>query len=301
MSFSDSQVKAEKAGVRRRNLTVGDSLFLVIEPLRDDGKGGGKSFEGRMRFPPRRKGKQVPVRIGVYGKGVGKWSLKEARDEWDRIRSWSRETGRDPRELKKDEQQVKVQDSSGPTFAEACKSYLSNSSSKASRKEYPNLLNHQVIPRLGGDTPVAHLSWDHKGPGGKRQGKSDGEIYRSKVADGKAPQADKLLMVMRGVFDHAIDQGWMDKDQNPALGTKGTKVKHKATPHPTLPWDQLPQFFQELEGNKANGTLVLCSAVKVILMTFLRVGSLTPMRWEELNDSEDLTLRREEKVYDFLV
>ena len=41
MSFSDSQVKAEKAGVRRRNVSVGDSLFLVIEPLRDDGKGGG--------------------------------------------------------------------------------------------------------------------------------------------------------------------------------------------------------------------------------------------------------------------
>ena len=112
-----------------------------------------------MRFPPGRKGKQVPVRIGVYGRGVGKWSLKQARDEWDRIRAWSRETGRNPRELKK-EQQIQVQDSSGPTFAEACKSYLSHSSSKASKKEYPNLLNHQVIPRLGGDTPVAHLSWD---------------------------------------------------------------------------------------------------------------------------------------------
>lgn len=32
MSFSDSQVKAEKAGIRRRNVSVGDSLFLVIEP-----------------------------------------------------------------------------------------------------------------------------------------------------------------------------------------------------------------------------------------------------------------------------
>ena len=288
MSFSDSQVKAEKAGIRRRNVSVGDSLFLVIEPIRDDGKGGGKSFEGRMRFPPGRKGKQVPVRIGVYGRGVGKWSLKEARDEWDRIRSWSRETGRNPRELKKEEQQAKVQDSPGPTFAEACKSYLSHSSSKASRKEYPNLLDHQVIPRLGRNTPVEHLSWDHKGPGGKNGRERVMEIFRSKVAAGKAPQADKLLMVMRGVFDHAIDQGWMVRNQNPALGTKGTKTKHKATPHPTLPWDQLPRFFGDLERNEANGTLVLCSAVKVVLMTFLRVGSVVPMRWEELDESKDL-------------
>ena len=37
-------------------------------------RGGGKSFEGRMRFPPGRQGKQVPMRIGVYGKGVGSGS-----------------------------------------------------------------------------------------------------------------------------------------------------------------------------------------------------------------------------------
>ena len=98
MPLSDSQVKAEQAGPRRRNVSVRDSLFLVIESV---SRGGGKSFEGRMRFPPGRKGKQVPVRIGVYGKGVGKWSLKEARDEWDRIRSWSKQNGRDPRELKR--------------------------------------------------------------------------------------------------------------------------------------------------------------------------------------------------------
>ena len=93
MPLSDSQVKAEQAGPRRRNVSVGDSLFLVIESA---SRGGGKSFEGRMRFPSGRQGKQVPVRIGVYSKGVGKWSLKEARDEWDRIRSWSKQNGRDP-------------------------------------------------------------------------------------------------------------------------------------------------------------------------------------------------------------
>ena len=91
--LSDSQVKAEQAGPRRRNVSVGDSLFLVIESV---SRGGGKSFEGRMRFPPGRQGKQVPVRIGVYGKGIGKWSLKEARDEWDRIRSWSKQNGKRP-------------------------------------------------------------------------------------------------------------------------------------------------------------------------------------------------------------
>ncbi|MDC3009940.1 Arm DNA-binding domain-containing protein [Synechococcus sp. AH-736-G20] len=168
MSLSDSQVKAEKAGPKRRNVSVGDSLFLVIEPITPDGKGGGKSFEGRMRFPPGRKGKQVPVRIGVYGKGVGKWSLRQARDEWDRIRSWSRETGRNPRELKKEEQQAKVQQSSGPTFEQACETYLSTSTSKErTKKDYRNVLWNQVITKYGAETPWEHLSWDNQGTGGK--------------------------------------------------------------------------------------------------------------------------------------
>ena len=110
MPLSDSQVKALKAGPRKQNVSVGDSLIVVIE---SESRGGGKSFEGRLRFPPGRKGKQVPVRIGVYGKGVGKWSLREAREEWDRIRSWSREHNRDPRELKKEEHQDQVQQSLG--------------------------------------------------------------------------------------------------------------------------------------------------------------------------------------------
>ena len=127
MPLSDSQVKAEQAGPRRRNVSVGDSLFLVIESA---SRGGGKSFEGRMRFPPGRQGKQVPVRIGVYGKGVGKWSLKEARDEWDRIRSWSKQHGKDPRDLKRQEKQALIQQSSGPTLQQACESYLAAATSK---------------------------------------------------------------------------------------------------------------------------------------------------------------------------
>ena len=132
MSLTDSQVKAQKAGPRRRNVSVGDSLILVIE---SESRGGGKSFEGRMRFPSGRKGKQVPVRIGVYGKGVGKWSLREAKEEWDRIRAWSRENNKDPRELKKEEQQDQVQQSLGPTFEQACESYLSNSTAKEKTKQ----------------------------------------------------------------------------------------------------------------------------------------------------------------------
>ncbi|WP_231901251.1 hypothetical protein [Prochlorococcus sp. MIT 1303] len=65
--------------------------------------GGGKSFIGRTHFPPERRGKQAEVRIGPYSRGADTWTLKAEREEWVRIRAWSRETGKDPRELRKEE------------------------------------------------------------------------------------------------------------------------------------------------------------------------------------------------------
>ena len=92
MPLTASEVAAFKATDKRQNKSCGDSLVLVVEPI---SKGGGKSFIGVTRFPPRSPkngGKRVWVRIGPYGKGVGRWILKAARDEWDRIRSCSRTT-----------------------------------------------------------------------------------------------------------------------------------------------------------------------------------------------------------------
>jgi hypothetical protein len=44
-------------------------------------------LEGRMRFPPGRAGKQVPVPIGLHGKGLGKCFLKGAKEERDRTKA----------------------------------------------------------------------------------------------------------------------------------------------------------------------------------------------------------------------
>ena len=68
----------------------------------------------------------VDVRIGVYGKGVGKWSLKEARDEWNLIRAWSMEHKKDPRDRKREQQALQVQKTNSPTLEQACESYLSD-------------------------------------------------------------------------------------------------------------------------------------------------------------------------------
>ena len=51
----------------------------------------------------------VNVCIGVYGKEVGKSSVKEARDEWNLFRVWSKEHNKDPRDRKKISQKLMLQ------------------------------------------------------------------------------------------------------------------------------------------------------------------------------------------------
>jgi hypothetical protein len=63
-----------------------------------------------------------------------------------------------------------------------------------------------------------------------------------------------------------------------------------------LRWEQLPAFFQALEQNKANGSHITICAVKVLFMTFLRVGSMTPMRWSELDYDQDLWIIPAERM-----
>ena len=156
MALSDSQIRALKATDRRQKKSCGESLFLIVEPA---SKGGGKSFFGRFRFPPGRQGRELEIRIGPYGKGPGKWSLKSAREEWERLRAWSREHNRDPRELRKEEKEGPIQVSTGPTLAEVCDSYCQKSKNKTI-EEYRRILFGDALPILNGDLPLEHFSWD---------------------------------------------------------------------------------------------------------------------------------------------
>ena len=58
--------------------------------------------------------------------------------------------------------------------------------------------------------------------------------------------------------------------------------------NPCLSWKEVPQFLNELNENKANGSEVVLAAIKLDIMTFVRVGSLVPMKWNELDYENDL-------------
>ena len=50
----------------------------------------------------------------------------------------------------------------------------------------------------------------------------------------------------------------------------------------------MPKLFEGLARNEPGASVVTLHAVKVLVMTFLRGGSLTPARWEEFVLKKDL-------------
>jgi len=94
-------------------------------------------------------------------------------------------------------------------------------------------------------------------------------------------------MVMRQVFDYAIDRSWLEHP-NPALSSRFTKSKHIPTGNPCLSWNELPKLLNDLNTNRGKGSPVVIAAIKFDILTFVRVGSLVPMRWDELDYEEDL-------------
>ena len=293
MPLTDIDVKRLPIKESRYKKTVGDGLYVVVEAIKNKKSSGGKSFVGVMRFPPSIKGRQIDVRIGVYGKGMDKLSLKQARDEWERLRSWSRENNRDPRELQKEERRILFDNSTGKfneliKLDELVNLYFKKSTNKPSTIENEkNQFNNQIIPELGGHTPVKFLGWDYSYAG--RTGRQAILKVTEKIEQrGSLNQAKKVLGKMKVLFDFAIERGYLERNQNPALSAKSVGRGHVEKNNPCLSWKEIPELLNDLNENKANGSEVVLAAIKLDIMTFVRVGSLVPMKWNELDYENDL-------------
>ena len=70
------------------------------------------------------------------------------------------------------------------------------------------------------------------------------------------------------------------------MGSQQSKSKHKR--NHSLEWGQLPKFLEDLERYDPGASLVTVLAVKVLVMTFLRGGSLTPARGKEFDFKKNL-------------
>ena len=279
--YTDLQIRQAKAQQGRQKLTCGDGLYLIVESI--SRAANSKSFIGRIRFPYERTGKQIEVRIGVYGKGINQYSLKEAKEEWLRLRKISKQENKDPRDIQKEEKGINsYKKSPTKTLGKVIEIFWEEKVDEwatTTADDYKNKIHNQILPVLGANTPIDAFDWENDG--------------RTKLLDlkkgienrGSKSQADKVFMLCRMIFDFAIDRRWM-KDQNPARTSTNNRSKNKKEKNPSLDWEELPMFFNAFEENEPNANEIVRSATKLLFLTSLRVGSLVGMRFDEVDRKE---------------
>jgi hypothetical protein len=244
MALTQKQIQALMAKDKRQQFGCGDGLNIVIEPTH---KGGGKSLEGRYKTRVNGTTKQIPVRIGVFGTRPGQHSLRKALAEWNEIKFWAKRENQDPRLFGKD-QTATV----SATLSDAINAFLISKShlKEHTLNNYRLQLNNQVLSVIQSDTPLAELEWDKGG----RQKVMD---MKKRIEDrGSFDQANRVQKVLSQCFDHAIDQGWMNRGQNPAAKQSKEQLPNQEIHHPTIAWPEVGKLLEDIKGTSNNRDLL---------------------------------------------
>lgn len=267
MPLNDSDVKALAPKTSKFRVSVGGGLLLEVHPS------GYKYFLWRFRFPPSATGKQQDFQIGPYGKGPGQWPLKAARDERDRLEQLRRQ-GVNPKSEKAQKRAAIGRD--GLLFEELAKQfiqdkYIDTGKTEVYIKNERNKINHEMLPNFQG-RPIASIKRAEciaiKGAIEKR---------------GSHAQAKRVMALMQRMFAYAINRELMP-GPNPAQLIEREASAHVVKSHPSLTqWVDVPPFLKELNENTPNAEPVTILALKVLLLTGLRVEAVIPARWDEFD------------------
>lgn len=265
MGLNEAQIRALRPEAKRYAKALGGGLLIQVYP------NGGKYFVWRHRFPPSRQGALSDYQIGPYGSGVGKWSLSQARIERDRLEVL-RKQGENPRQLKAAAKR-EIVTQCNLTFGEVVAKWRESSFGSLAAttiKDYNNKVNNQILPEFE-----------------RRDIKSVSReeciaFKKSIEARGAKNHSDKVFMIIRQIFEYAIDMQWVS-EPNPARSSRYTKSDHVPEHHPSLTFEELPHFISALCANNTNAQPVTVASVKILLITFLRVGGLCPAKWSDID------------------
>lgn len=260
----------------------GNGLVIVRDPR---AKKGGLYFYGVMGRKINGKRVQKECWIGPEGKGVGQFTQKEAMDKWLEIKQWSLDNDRNPGDYAK---ATEEEDENQETLRDAIDGFLKSKKQEVKEttyKEYCLKLNNQVCSVIPPNTPLKTLQWDD---GGRRIVMDAMDI----IADGsKHDLANRCQRLLFGVFNFAISRQWMGRDTNPASRMEGDgSIDPKTQHHPSIHWEDVPKLLDAVELNRSSTNVQAVAATKLLLMTFLRAGALTRLRWEWFNTHHENTI-----------
>ena len=269
-ALTDRNIPHAKSKDKQYKIFDGKGLFVLIHP------NGSKYFRWEYKF----EGKRKTYAIGVYPAKT----LKQARDERLEAQKLVNE-GSDPvnvRKKIKSEQKLVLKAKQGldqlsfkNVAMEWWKRESLNQTEKHAREARRSLENH-VFPHIGF----------------KRIDEITTKEIKSLLLDlegqGKGETAHRVQQRLRSVFQYAIMQEWTER--NPASDLHKLLNPVKKQQMKALPLKEFPNYLQRLDEDNLELHLVTRTALKLIVMLFVRTRELIEAKWEEI-DLESATWR----------
>ena len=269
-ALTDRNILHAKSKDKQYKIFDGKGLFVLIHP------NGSKYFRWEYKF----EGKRKTYAIGVYPETT----LKQARDERLEAQKLVNE-GSDPvnvRKKIKSEQKLVLKAKQGldqlsfkNVAMEWWKRQSLNQTVKHAREARRSLENH-VFPHIGFKRIDEISLMEVK------------SLLLDLEGQGKGETAHRVQQRLRSVFQYAIMQEWTDR--NPASDLHKLLNPVKKQQMKALPLKEFPNYLQRLDEDNLELHLVTRTALKLIVMLFVRTRELIEAKWEEI-DLESATWR----------
>lgn len=256
MPLTDAAIKNAKPREdgKHLKLTDGQGLSLWIMPT------GAKYWRLKYRI----NGKEKLLALGVYPEV----SLKEARLKRDNARKQIAD-GEDPASIRKMDKVIKLAAASNTFEAIALEWHQRESHewSVAHSERVLSAMKSHIFPYIG-DRPISEI-----------RPLELLEVLRKVESAGNIDTTKRLRQRCSAVFRLAILTGRCDND--PAAPLTDALKSQQSTPRKALMREDIPGFLEALE--KYDGNLQTKLMMKLMLLTFTRVGEMAMARWEEID------------------
>ncbi len=256
------QIKSLQPRDKKYNRGCGDGLYLTTESSK---KGGNKYFYGEYR--------KQSCWIGKWGQNSCELSLIDAKNRWLKIKEWSIAHNKHPKDYKN-----KDNYNTSYTLRDAINDFLEEielSVKQTTLKEYTYKLNTTVLTKIDERTNIIDLEWGD-GCGRARINKVLDEICDNR----KFELRERCRKLLKQTFELAIDRGHMKRGHNPAIKGARRQVGHKIIHHKSIDWADVPTLIADINFNRCNAEVNTILCTKFMLLTALRSGAATRLRWD---------------------
>ena len=250
---SDSGCRNAKGNTRPYKLTVGEGLYLLVNP-------DGRKY---WRMAYRWRGKQRTLALGVYP-SVGLADAKAARD------SARTELARDvDPSTEKRSRARKSAEAAAETFEVRARAWF-----EKYRKGLNEKYSAQVLRRLEADV-FPHIG---RRPIHEIEAPEILVALRRVEKRGAGESARRLRQLVSQIFRFAIAEGEHVK-RDPSTDLKGALERVVTEHHKKMPLAELPVFLKAIEHYDGDRRTAL--GLRLIVLTLLRTSELRAARWLE--------------------